>query len=44
MASGTKMEQCSVILLPIRKSRAVDNMVSCFEVGILRVVTVDAEP
>ena len=30
MASGAKMEQCSVTLLPIGKSRAVDNMVSMF--------------
>lgn len=42
-ASGAKMEQLSALLL-IGKSRAVDNMVSCFEVDILRVVSVDAEP
>ena len=30
MASGAKMEQWSVTLLPIGKPRAVDNMVSMF--------------
>ena len=44
-ASGTKMEQWWVILLPIGKPRAVDNMASlCFGVDILRVVSAYAEP
>ena len=30
MASGAKLEQWSVTLLPIGKPRAVDNMVSMF--------------
>ena len=38
------MEQWSVTLLPIGKTRAVDNMVSCSEVDILRVVSAYAEP
>ena len=40
-ASGTKMEQRSVTLLPKGKPRAVDNLVSCSEVDILRVVTLN---
>ena len=34
------MKQWSVTLLPVGKPRGVDNMVSCSEVSILRVVSI----
>ena len=43
-ASRTKLEQWSVTLLPIGKTRAVDNMVSIFGVDILPVVSACAYP
>ena len=43
-ASDIKMKQWSVTLLPVGKPRGVDNMVSCSEVNILRVVSVYAGP
>ena len=38
------MEQWSVTLFPIEKPRAVDNIVSCSEVDVLRIVSAYAEP
>ena len=43
-ASGTKMEQWSVTLLPVGKPRAVDSMVSCSEVDVFIVVSAYVEP
>ena len=43
-ASGGKMEQWLVTLLPIGKPKAVDNMSLCSGVDIFRVVSAYAEP